>query len=63
MAQKRIIRIKEVIRRVGLSRSSIYLSIQIGCFPKQFPLGSRSVGWLEEEIEQWISDRRNGDDL
>jgi prophage regulatory protein len=60
MAQKRIIRMKEVIRRVGLSRSNIYQSIQTGCFPKQFALGSRAVGWLEEDIEQWINDRRNG---
>jgi prophage regulatory protein len=51
---------KEVLRRVGLSRSNIYQSIQTGCFPKQFALGSRAVGWLEEEIEQWINDRRNG---
>ncbi len=60
MAHNRIIRMKEVIQRVGLSRSNIYQSIQTGCFPKQFALGSRAVGWLEEEINQWIADRRNG---
>ena len=49
-----ILRLPAVKSRTGLSRSSIYLRISEGTFPKQVNLGSRAVGWLEEEIQEWI---------
>jgi prophage regulatory protein len=60
MAQTRIIRLKEVIRRVGLCRSSIYEYIRAGRFPRQIALGGRAVGWIEFDIDQWIDGRTNG---
>lgn len=51
---ERVIRLKEVIVRTGLSRSTIYLHIKSGLFPKPISLGVRSVGWLESEIDAWI---------
>ena len=53
----RIIRRKELEKIVGLSRSSIYLRMSNGTFPKPIPLGGRSVGWLESDIQAWIDDR------
>jgi len=55
--QTRILRLPEVMARVGLKRASIYQHIAAGTFPKQISLGVRAVGWLESEIEQWLSDR------
>ena len=49
-----ILRLSEVKSRIGLSRSTIYLRISEGKFPKQISLGSRSVGWLEDEINNWL---------
>lgn len=44
----------------GLSRSSIYLLITKGNFPKQINLcGGQSVAWVEAEIEGWIKSRIN----
>jgi prophage regulatory protein len=60
MAQNRIIRLPEVKRRVGLSRSSIYEYIQKGLFPKQIGIGARAVGWLETDIDLWIDGHRGG---
>ena len=57
---KRIIRLPEVIAKTGLARSTIYAFVQAGAFPKSIPLGSRSVGWLESDVEQWIDDRISG---
>lgn len=54
---ERILRLKEVKVRTGLSRSTIYWSIKKGQFPKPINLGMRSVGWLESEINQWIKER------
>ena len=50
-----ILRLPQVKTRVGLSRSSIYLAISQGKFPKPVRLGARSVGWLEAEVEAWLS--------
>ena len=53
----RILRFKEVCRRTGYSRSTIYLRIKEGTFPKPIPLGPRLVAWPEYEIVQWIEDQ------
>lgn len=49
-----ILRLPEVMRLTGLSRSSIYAYIKTGNFPEQKKLGARSVGWLYAEIQHWI---------
>ena len=49
-----ILRIFEVSDRTGLARSSIYAKIQAGDFPRPIKLGTRSVGWLEADVNQWI---------
>jgi prophage regulatory protein len=41
--------------RAGLSRSTIYQRVAEGDFPKPINLGARAVGWLEAEIEEWLS--------
>ncbi len=55
-----ILRLPQVKTRVGLSRSSIYLGVLQGTFPKTVKLGARAVGWLEGEIEAWLHDRIQG---
>ena len=52
-----ILRRKQVQERTGLSRSTIYLRIAQGTFPKTISLGARAVGWLESEIDEWLSTR------
>ena len=56
----RILRLKEVQRMTGLSRSTIYAEIAKGHFPKQIQLtGARSVGWYESAVVQWIASRQS----
>ncbi len=48
----RIVRIKEVISIIGLSRSTIFNRIEAGLLPPSINLGEgRAVGWLESEIQ------------
>lgn len=55
----KILRLKEVIARTGLSRSTIYAEIAREKFPRQVQLtGARSVGWHESSISNWISSRQ-----
>lgn len=49
-----ILRRREVQIRTGLSRSTIYLRVSQGTFPKPISLGPRAVGWLESEVEGWL---------
>lgn len=61
-----ILRLPDVKARTGLSRSTIYLRISEGKFPKPISLGSRAVGWLSDEVTAWIdqqiaSTRRGAD--
>ena len=53
----RVLRLREVLDRVGLSKSTLWRLIKAGQFPKPISLGPRAVGWIEEEIDQWISSR------
>jgi prophage regulatory protein len=50
----RIMRLPEVKTSTGLSRSTIYSRISEGTFPKPVKLGPRTVGWLEDEIQEWV---------
>jgi prophage regulatory protein len=54
---KTILRRREVERRTGKCRSSIYADIDEGKFPKPVPIGNRAVGWVESEIDGWIEAR------
>ena len=56
-SRPRILRGKQVQELTGLSRSTIYLRIAQGDFPKAVSLGARAVGWLESEIEEWVITR------
>lgn len=56
-ARLSILRRKQVQARTGLSRSTIYLYIKGGLFPKPIALGPRAVGWIESEVSDWIAER------
>jgi prophage regulatory protein len=50
------LRIKEVIRLTGMSRSAIYRSMECGGFPLQFKVGGGgfSARWSEVEVRAWM---------
>lgn len=50
----RLLRLTDIKHTTGLSRSSIYLRMSKGQFPKPINLGGRAVGWLETEIQDWV---------
>lgn len=51
----RVIRIREVISRTGLSRTSIFLKCKNDPdFPKSVLLGEKAIGWLEHEVDGWL---------
>jgi len=52
-----ILRLREVLQRTGFSRSTLYNKIAKNEFPRQVSLGDRAVGWLQREVDGWISER------
>jgi prophage regulatory protein len=51
----RILRIRTVLERTGLRRSTLYRKIERGAFPKQVPISERGVGWRESAVERWMA--------
>jgi prophage regulatory protein len=47
------LRLPEVKRRTGLSRSTIYEGMANGTFPSNVPLGPQGRGWVDKEIDEW----------
>lgn len=63
-APSRILRIRELKNRIGLSRSTIYDRLDQNSlrydatFPKPIKIGMSAVGFLEDEVEAWIGVKR-----
>ena len=55
-ASDRIIRLKTVLARTALSRSTIYRKIAEGTFPAQIRISVNGAGWRESDIDRWIAD-------
>lgn len=55
----RVLKLKDVLHKTGLGKTTLYKLISLSEFPKPIGLGLRSVGWLESEIEAWIQQKIN----
>lgn len=63
LTRHKLLRLKDVLCRTGLSRSGVYRLMAENLFPRQVELGERSRAWVEQEVNDWISNRiemRNG---
>jgi prophage regulatory protein len=54
---QRIIRSLEVNRRTGLGKTTRWRGVRDGWFPSPVELSPGCVGWLEQEIDDWIANR------
>lgn len=52
----RILRLKAVLDRTGLSRSTMYRKMQDGTFPQSLQISARCKGWRESAITAWLRD-------
>jgi len=50
----RILRLKTVLDRTGLSRSTLYRRIASGRFPRQIAISERCAGWRESAVADWL---------
>ncbi len=52
--EERLLRLPEVIDRVGLSKPALYARIAEGTFPKPVKIGRRAVAWPRSAVDEWI---------
>jgi prophage regulatory protein len=52
-----ILRLPQVCQRTGLCRSMIYQLEAEHQFPRRIKIGIRAVGWIEEEVREWLTQR------
>lgn len=59
----KVIRMHQLVDKVGISRSSIYEKLNPkstrydSLFPKPIKLGAAAVGWVEAEVDEWIRNK------
>lgn len=53
----RVLKLKEVLLKTSLGKTTLYMLVKDSTFPKPIPLGLRAVGWLESEVDTWIQSR------
>jgi prophage regulatory protein len=53
----KFLRLPAVLERCGHKRSTLYLAVAQGRFPKPVNIGERAVAWVESEIDAWIAAR------
>jgi prophage regulatory protein len=53
----RILRLARVIESTGLGKTKIYELQAAGHFPMRVQITTHAVGWVEEEIQNWLAHR------
>ena len=53
---ERLLRLRDVLTIVGLSRAHVYNLIKQGLFPRPIALGSNCARWVQSEVQAWVSD-------
>lgn len=54
---KSFLRLKQITRATGMSRSWIYEAMRRGEFPQSVSLGARAVGWDADAVAAWQAAR------
>ena len=55
--ETRMLRVPEVMKLTGLSRTTLWRRVRTGTFPPPTELGENSIGWPESEIAGWLAER------
>ncbi|GAB2458631.1 AlpA family transcriptional regulator [Comamonas humi] len=53
----RVLKLKEVLGKTSLGKTTLYALLKQSQFPKPISLGLRAVGWIESEVDAWIQEK------
>lgn len=51
----RLLRLRQVMDRTGLGKSTIYRKITNAGFPSPVSVGGQAVRWRESQVDEWIA--------
>jgi prophage regulatory protein len=51
---ERLLRLRDVLVIVGLSRAHVYNLVKQGLFPRPIALGSNCARWVQSEVQSWV---------
>ena len=55
MAEIKLLRLPEVLQKVGLGKTSLYERVKRGQFPAPVKLGGgRAIAWRSFDVDEWI---------
>ena len=60
IVQSELMLAPEVDARVPYSRAHLYRLEDQGAFPKRKRIGANRIAWKRSEVEQWLSERMEG---
>ena len=60
--KKKVVKLAQVKELTTFGSATIYRLMKKGEFPKQIKLAKRSSGWLQEEIYNWLEEKKNARD-
>lgn len=52
-----LLRLPDVLRIAGISKTTLYGLVKVGEFPAPVPLGGRAVAWASTEVEAWVANK------
>lgn len=52
-----LLRIKDVMARTGLTRSTLYTMVGDGRFPRAIKISTRCAAWPSDVVDAWIAER------
>lgn len=60
LSADRLVKLPEVVRRVGLGKTMLYQMIGQGRFPAPYKLSPFVARWSDQEISDWINEMKDG---
>ncbi len=55
----KILREHDICERLKVSRSTLWRWRRKGNFPRPIRLGENTIGWLEDDFNNWVQERQN----
>jgi prophage regulatory protein len=52
-----MLRVKDVLRRTGMCRQTLYNKLRANAFPAPLEIGPNAIGWPTHEVDAWIQTR------
>lgn len=55
-----LINISSMCRLIGRNRTTLYMWVRDNSFPQPLRMGKRTLGWTNEQYQQWLKSLTEG---